>query len=510
MKCSTLWVSALTLISSAVNAQYDASLFPLQPNTAVVTCGSTQGGGYVLGIIDTRDPACDAPTPRVGGPDNWLANMYHGEDHYPWTKANLRSEIFGLALDDQNPVNIFVLPTTVYGPRGDAPQEVWKINGSNGTKTVLATLPTGNDPANPFADKNFGLGQVAYHRTYKQLYVTSFSDGWIYRLDADTGNVLSTFDPLLGGTGSLYDPATDTGKVIDVSDRIWAVQVRYEYLNEEWELNPVQYEVGIIANGKNSAGGVDFSDCVEGNECHPTNYTYVTTDAIQCCSPPNNIYGLSIIPAMGGDQSVSYGIDFDGDTITQDKTQNGDVEVVRTCSDDLVNNDPEDPNDIETTRTPTRTPDCIFGVWDADAQECACFGGGVCMDGFCPGEVIVDEDLGIAYHPCDIPKAYPDGGMVFVEDEVYPVPGGNIHVGACCMCSGQKIETCGTDDAVCREICTSFDEDLCAAYVNSNCMCDYGAGPCMYDYGTYTQCYSANNGECTGGTYARPDDCLPE
>jgi len=496
-----------------------------------------------------------------------------------------------------------VLPTTVYGPRGDAPQEVWKINGSNGTKTVLATLPTGNDPANPFADKNFGLGQVAYHRTYKQLYVTSFSDGWIYRLDADTGNVLSTFDPLLGGTGSLYDPATDTGKVIDVSDRIWAVQVRYgesklyygtwpnnsvnwdngpnigavwsvgldgngdfvpnsEQLEvkmsmstdrqpisdiafssqgdmlvaertmisldfplahksnifrlnkntstEEWELNPVQYEVGIIANGKNSAGGVDFSDCVEGNECHPTNYTYVTTDAIQCCSPPNNIYGLSIIPAMGGDQSVSYGIDFDGDTITQDKTQNGDVEVVRTCSDDLVNNDPEDPNDIETTRTPTRTPDCIFGVWDADAQECACFGGGVCMDGFCPGEVIVDEDLGIAYHPCDIPKAYPDGGMVFVEDEVYPVPGGNIHVGACCMCSGQKIETCGTDDAVCREICTSFDEDLCAAYVNSNCMCDYGAGPCMYDYGTYTQCYSANNGECTGGTYARPDDCLPE
>lgn len=197
-----------------------------------MTLQSEQDGGFVISIIDVRDPVCNAPAPFVGGPTNWFAPMYHNELQVAWTRDNLGAELFGLALDDAQPPNIYVLPTMIYNPftsvRQNRPQEVWKIDGITGAKTVLATLHTGNDATNRFADKNVGLGQVAYHRRTKQLYVTSFADGWIYRLDAATGNVLSTFDPPLGGVGTAYNAANDTLAPIGFSDRIWGVQVHYQ------------------------------------------------------------------------------------------------------------------------------------------------------------------------------------------------------------------------------------------------------------------------------------------
>jgi hypothetical protein len=65
------------------------------------------------------------------------------------------------------------LPTTIYPTQNSAPQEVWKVDGTTGEKTVLATIFTGNNHSNPFPSKNLGLGQIAHHRTHKQLYVTS-------------------------------------------------------------------------------------------------------------------------------------------------------------------------------------------------------------------------------------------------------------------------------------------------------------------------------------------------
>ncbi len=94
------------------------------------------------------------------------------------------------------------------------------------------------------------------------------------------------------------------------------------------------FQVGIFGcpgNSTNSSGGVDHTDCVEADACNPGPLVMVTADVLDCCSAPYNIYGLSIMPDTGGDILNSWAVDMDGDTIDQDKTELGDVEVVRTC-----------------------------------------------------------------------------------------------------------------------------------------------------------------------------------
>lgn len=470
-----------------------------------------------MGVIDIRDPACLGPAPYPGGPDNWAAPMYHNEDGaMPWTLDNWGAEVFGLALDDESPPNIYVLPTTVYAFASVvAPQQVWRIDGITGDKTVLATLHTGNDPSHPFANKNLGLGQIAYHRSFKQLYVTSFADGWIYRLGLD-GTILSTFDPLLGGIGSLYDPTADTvGGPVSTSDRIWGVQVRYgenrlyygtwrndvaPYVNTnsvwsvalnstgdfvtnserlevdmsitdtknmpisdiafsalgdmlvaertqftptsrsahlsktyrfnrnmitgEWELNPIQYQVGAIANGFNSAGGVDISDCVQPNPCNPFNLTLVTADAVTFRSNPQYfLYGMQILPASGGGTADSWGVDFDNELLSQDKGDNGDVEMVRSCANALDQSwdctCDEDCGHLNVTGTVLqgycnwRTKqcyqggNCFRGSYNWETKQCDCYGAsggdGWCRDtaGRCTVARILDKTVNRYYCPGD-------------------------------------------------------------------------------------------------------------
>jgi hypothetical protein len=93
--------------------------------------------------------------------------------------------------------------------------------------------------------------------------------------------------------------------------------------------------VGAIAGGRNSAGGVDFADCVEPDACNPYDLVFVTADAIKLNQPlpSSNIYGVQILPAAGGGLADSWAVDFDNDLVSQDKGANGDVEIVRACAD---------------------------------------------------------------------------------------------------------------------------------------------------------------------------------
>lgn len=201
-----------------VSPMLSGDLFPLKSNTAIATCASNQGTGFVMGIMDIRDPSClghpvsgDPTTP----PPNWVPNMYHNEASISptgltsdeWTIENFGSEIFGLCLDDEQNPNIYVLPTKVFFTAQFAPHHILKINGVDGTHSILATLPN---------DKSMGLGQIAFSKAYQNLYVSSFSDGIIYRLDK-LGNILSSFDPFLP-----YDGAPG---VVSNTERIWGVQV---------------------------------------------------------------------------------------------------------------------------------------------------------------------------------------------------------------------------------------------------------------------------------------------
>jgi len=115
---------------------------------------------------------------------------------------------------------------------------------------------------------------------------------------------------------------------------------QYELAVGVWVLS-FQFDVGLYqgncgaGNHANSAGGVDYTDCVEDDACNPGDLAIFMADALDL--NPNNIYGLQLTPAAGGSLSESYYVDLDNDTLSQDKTALGDVDVVRTCVQPPVN-----------------------------------------------------------------------------------------------------------------------------------------------------------------------------
>ena len=97
-----------------------------------------------------------------------------------------------------------------------------------------------------------------------------------------------------------------------------------------WAPSGATFDIGQTIGTDNSAGGVDY-DCAVPDDCNLWGHVLATGDALHCCTDPNNIYGLQILPDTGGGLSNSYLIDINGNTESQDKTGLGDVEVVRTC-----------------------------------------------------------------------------------------------------------------------------------------------------------------------------------
>ena len=429
-------LGAVAALSALMTMPVQAQIFPLEPNMAVATCDprpAPAGTDFNLGIIDIRDPICNAPGfPTgfdTGDIENWFAPMYHNEMPNPtnnaadeWTEANLGS-IFGVELDNANNPNIYTTSTSVYrgwtgsGAGFGGTGRVMKINGTTGEISVppFATLPN---------TVGVGLGNIAFNFTADVFYVTNLDDGRIYVLDS-TGATQSVYDPFFpddgldglaplderiwgiqyyaaedrvyfgtwsehdgsenvpngvfsvgtDGAGDLVGPdllevTTDdlgassacdyTMPISDISFSAsgqmlisergmrgspgnftstaphFARELEYAGGTGAWAISGIGFEVGRLefsCGRTNSAGGGDFTDCVEVDECNAGPLAVFTTDALDCCSAPNNIYGLQIMPATGGNMLDSWGVDLDGDTNDQDKTNLGDVEVVRTCID---------------------------------------------------------------------------------------------------------------------------------------------------------------------------------
>ncbi|MEM7153160.1 MAG: hypothetical protein AAF799_09965 [Myxococcota bacterium] len=202
----------LALTSVALPASTALADLPLQPNEAVTTFRSGFNGvtnqPFVVGVVDIRDPACNAP----GLNTNWEADIYGnamadsptGQLSDEWTSANL-GEVFGVALDDADNPNIYVTATSSYG-NGATTGNVYRLDGTDGSVTTLATLPNTGP----------GLGNIAFDRANQQLFVTNFEDGSIYRLGMD-GTILQVYDPFGADDGAPgFAPRTE---------RIWGVQV---------------------------------------------------------------------------------------------------------------------------------------------------------------------------------------------------------------------------------------------------------------------------------------------
>ncbi|WP_126337477.1 YncE family protein [Legionella spiritensis] len=120
-------------------------------------------------------------------------------------KAKNAGQIFGIAIDDSKPANIYVTATSKFGLHRNQDNTrwmpgMWGIDGGPGT--IYRLRAANNYQPEVFADitlngrKNTGaaLGNITYDKLYKQLYVSDLETGMIHRIDAKTGKELQVFD----------------------------------------------------------------------------------------------------------------------------------------------------------------------------------------------------------------------------------------------------------------------------------------------------------------------------
>jgi Putative peptidoglycan binding domain/Domain of unknown function DUF11 len=145
-------------------------------------------------------------------------------------KASEIGQVFGLALDNATPPNVYVTATSAhglkvegegknarwapgqFGPDG-GPGSIWKIDGTTGEVALFA-----NVKLDGIANSGPGLGNIAFDPVSEQLFVSDRDTGMIHRFDRD-GNDLGHFDhgvharPTTGLEALAFDPANrlDTG-----------------------------------------------------------------------------------------------------------------------------------------------------------------------------------------------------------------------------------------------------------------------------------------------------------
>lgn len=197
----------------------------LQPGDALATCFSNnQGSGSVIGAYDIGDPVGE------GAPLGATLVDWQGRERFHWVRSQFDdNEIFGIALDDATPSpNAYVTSTVIYKTRfaglpvfqqSAGTGKVFRIAGSQaaGAVTALATLPQDLTKA-----AGQGLGNIAFDSSHRQLFVTNFYDGKIYRL-ATNGQLLDTiaFDPF-----QTFGSYTNTpGGFAPLGERVWGVGV---------------------------------------------------------------------------------------------------------------------------------------------------------------------------------------------------------------------------------------------------------------------------------------------
>lgn len=139
--------------------------------------------------------------------------------------AALIGQVFGVALDDAVPPNIYAAATSAYGlpivapgpdgalrhvdkgapqaafmpglwgPRG-GPGAVWKIDGVTGAVTLFATVTT-----NGRANSGAALGGIAYDGETRSLFVADRESGLVHRL-SPSGAELGVYDHGVTGRGA--------------------------------------------------------------------------------------------------------------------------------------------------------------------------------------------------------------------------------------------------------------------------------------------------------------------
>jgi hypothetical protein len=207
-------------------------MHPADPYVAPAGLVETRAPSFPAGFVVTLyDLTQNIPVEN----NNWNPiTRYHGPGGN-WTVNNLGS-VFGVTFDRH--ANIYVTHTSCYSndflPSGGSPGSIYRIDGTNGSISLFATLPNFADPSVSAGSNLPGLGNISYDCDHDQFFVTNLEDGKIYRLksfnalNASPATLLNAFDP---GTP---DPGVTSPGWAPLTERLWGVQ---------WHANRVYYSV---------------------------------------------------------------------------------------------------------------------------------------------------------------------------------------------------------------------------------------------------------------------------
>ncbi len=212
---NTIKLIVVTLILTACQFVYSQ---PLKIGQSVVTSHDGGNSNYnCVKVIDLNN----RPNFSTGG-HYWNPNSYA---HADWTHSRM-GEVFGIAIDDNNPPNIYVSTTNIYWgnlhPQG--PALIYKINGStwNVSDYVVRDNTTPGPPtfgSNSIPNTGPEMGNICYDKWHKQLFATNMEDGKIYRIKDAGGNAVvgSAFDPFTVDVPSNGFPV--------LGEKIWGIGV---------------------------------------------------------------------------------------------------------------------------------------------------------------------------------------------------------------------------------------------------------------------------------------------
>ncbi len=201
--------------------------------------------GVTGSVIDVRNPGQRA----VG--QHWR----NEPQKYP-VFARDTGQIFGIAIDDAEPANIYVSATAAFGLHrsgdnsdwangmwgaGGGPGTIYKLNARNNYQPEIFADITLNGRENTGA----ALGNVAYDKAHRQLFVSDMETGMIHRLDIETGRETGVFNHGVDGRGNFVDVAT--GETLSLSRepfsassraRVDSCETDFEGTPSCWNISP--------------------------------------------------------------------------------------------------------------------------------------------------------------------------------------------------------------------------------------------------------------------------------
>ncbi len=179
------WRSVLAAaFGLAFTAAPSPAQWPLAPGAVVVTCFADAAAPHVAMSMDLRNPPAGATGGAVwnnfGMPPGYTGPAVPND----WTLAVFGgNQVFGVALDDASPPNVFFSTTGIYldgtgnpQTRPPNPARIFRADGLTGRVTAFADIPGAIKPAS--------LGNICYESARRRLFVSDLDTGIIWAVSA--------------------------------------------------------------------------------------------------------------------------------------------------------------------------------------------------------------------------------------------------------------------------------------------------------------------------------------